>query len=80
VPCLIIQGDTDIQVPVAAAQALHDANPKADLVVVEGMNHVLKLVPNDQAKQLASYRDPSLPIAPTMHQAIVRFVDAHMSR
>ena len=74
VPCLILQGDTDIQVPVTAAQALHDADPKAQLIIVEGMNHVLKLVPNDQAKQLASYRDPSLPLAPMLRESILLFV------
>jgi hypothetical protein len=41
------------------------------------MNHVLKLVPNDQAKQLASYRDPSLPLAPMLGQSIVQFVAEH---
>lgn len=77
VPCLIVQGDTDVQVPVAAAQALHDANPKTQLVVVEGMNHILKLVPNDQAKQLASYRDGSLPLAPKLADSIVTFIRSH---
>jgi pimeloyl-ACP methyl ester carboxylesterase len=73
-PSLVIQGDTDIQVPVAASQALHHANPKAELLVVEGMNHVLKLIPNDPAKQLASYRDASLPIAPVLSDSVVRFI------
>jgi uncharacterized protein len=77
VPCLIVQGDTDIQVPVSAAQALHDANPKTELKIVEGMNHVLKLVPNDQAKQLASYRDASLPLAPELGTIIVKFIHSH---
>jgi pimeloyl-ACP methyl ester carboxylesterase len=77
VPCLIVQGDTDIQVPVSAAQALHDANPKTQLIIVAGMNHVLKLVPNDQAKQLASYRDPSLPLAPILGESILRFLTGH---
>jgi pimeloyl-ACP methyl ester carboxylesterase len=79
-PCLIAQGDTDIQVPVAAAHALHAAMPTAELVIVEGMNHVLKLVPNDQAKQLASYRDPSLPLAPKLKESIVRFIQALADR
>jgi pimeloyl-ACP methyl ester carboxylesterase len=80
VPCLIVQGDTDIQMPVAAAHALHAAMPAAKLVIVEGMNHVLKLVPLDQAKQMASYRDPSLPIAPKLQESIVSFIQARVSR
>jgi pimeloyl-ACP methyl ester carboxylesterase len=79
VPCLIVQGDTDIQIPVTAAQALHAANPKSEIVVVEGMNHVLKLVPDDHGKQLASYRDASLPIAPVLSDSIVRFIRSHAS-
>jgi pimeloyl-ACP methyl ester carboxylesterase len=78
VPTLIVQGDTDIQVPVDAARALHEAMPAAELVIVEGMNHVLKIVPSDQAKQIASYNDPSLPIAPKLHECIVRFIQTRV--
>jgi pimeloyl-ACP methyl ester carboxylesterase len=77
IPVLILQGDTDIQIPVSAAQALHVAKPEADLVIVEGMNHVLKLVPNDQARQVASYSDPSLPVAPALNEALREFLLAH---
>ena len=80
VPCLIVQGDTDIQVPVTTARALQEAQPSAELVIVEGMNHVLKLVPNDQAKQLASYQDPSLPLASKLHESIVRFLRSSASK
>jgi len=60
---LILQGTTDIQVSVEDAKLLAAANPAAKLVVIEGMNHVLKEVPADMQKQLASYGDPSLPIS-----------------
>lgn len=63
---LIAQGTTDIQVGVAEAEALRDAHPDAELLIVEGMNHVLKLVPADPAAQRASYTDPSLPVAPEL--------------
>jgi hypothetical protein len=74
VPVLILQGTTDIQVPVSAAQALKAAKPDATLVIVEGMNHVLKIVPDDRARQVASYSDPTLPIAPELTRAVVAFV------
>lgn len=77
-PCLIVQGTTDLQVTVPSAHALHDANPKAELVIVEGMNHVLKLVPLDPAKQLVSYRDASLPIAAMLSDSIIRFIRFHV--
>lgn len=63
---LIVQGTNDIQVGLAEAEALHAAHPGAELLVVEGMNHVLKLVPADPAAQQASYTDPSLPVAPEL--------------
>ena len=62
-PVLILQGSTDIQVSVGDAELLAKANPAAKLVVIEGMNHVLKEVPAEREKQLASYSDASLPLA-----------------
>ena len=73
-PVLILQGDTDIQVQVADAKLLAAAQPAAKLVIVNGMNHVLKLVEADQAKQVASYGDPTLPVAPTLIAEIANFV------
>ena len=74
-PVLIVQGDADIQVSLADAQALSRAQPAADMIVVPGMNHVLKPVPaGDVAANLASYRDPALPLAPGLAQAVADFV------
>ncbi|MDL2356694.1 MAG: alpha/beta fold hydrolase, partial [Pseudomonadota bacterium] len=44
VPVLIAQGSTDIQVAVSEAEALKQALPRARLVLIPGMNHVLKMV------------------------------------
>lgn len=74
IPVLILQGTTDIQVPVSAAQALKAAKPDATLDIVEGMNHVLKIVPDDRPRQLASYSDPTLPIAPEVVSAATAFI------
>jgi hypothetical protein len=71
-PVLILQGDTDIQVQVADAKRLAAAQPAAKLVIVNGMNHLL--VEADQAKQLASYGDPTLPVAPALISEIANFV------
>lgn len=73
-PCLIVQGDTDIQVGISDAKALAAAQPRCRLTIVEGMNHILKLVPSARASQRASYGDPSLPIAPVASQAITAFL------
>ena len=75
VPYLIVQGDKDIQVGVADARILATAQPKAKLDVLPGVNHVLKTVDgDDRGANLATYGDASLPIAPTVVDAIASFV------
>lgn len=74
VPVLIVQGTTDIQVPISEAQALKMAKPDAVLKIIEGMNHVLKAVPPDAKQQTASYSDPTLPIAPKLVEVINQFI------
>ena len=74
VPVLIVGGTTDIQVGVEDAKKLAAGNPRAKLLVIEGMNHVLKAVSADGAKQMASYGDPSLALAPELMPAIVDLV------
>lgn len=73
-PLLILQGATDLQVAVADAQALSAAAPAARLVIVPGMNHVLKMVSGDLAQQMPSYGDPALPLAPALVDAVTAFV------
>lgn len=80
IPCLILQGETDIQVGVSDAEALHAARSECQLKVIQGMNHVLKLVPADQLQQVASYGDPSLPIAAELIQTLTQFLPAAMER
>jgi hypothetical protein len=76
IPALIAQGTTDAQVTVHEARALHAARPGAGLLIVEGMNHVLKLVPADPPRQQASYSDPTLPVAPELVEGIGGFIRA----
>ena len=74
-PLLIVQGERDLQVKVEDAQALAAAQPKARLVLVPGVNHVLKAVATDDpAANFATYADPSLPVAPGVVDAIVAFI------
>jgi hypothetical protein len=74
VPVLVAQGTHDLQVKAEDAQALARAKPGARLLLVEGMNHVLKMTPADPRQQLASYGDPSLPLAPKFLAEFVAFV------
>jgi uncharacterized protein len=80
VPVLITQGTTDLQVPVAEAEALKQAKPEAKLKTIENMNHVLKLVPLDRKQQIDSYSDPTLPVAPELVEAIAEFIDSQASQ
>ena len=74
IPTLILQGTTDIQVPVTDAERLKKANSAATYVVVTGMNHILKEAPADRAQNAATYNNPSLPLKPELVNAIVDFV------
>lgn len=77
-PCLVVQGDTDIQVQVSDAKALGAAQPNCEVRIVHGMNHVLKLVPANEAKQIASYGDPALPIASELIRMLTEFMAKHV--
>lgn len=76
VPALIVQGRNDIQVGVEDAQLLHKARPQAELALIEGMNHVFRIVPQDLEQQMISYRNPTAPLADQLTQRIVHFIDA----
>lgn len=75
VPLLILQGDQDFQVTIEDARALAAAQPRAKLVLLPGVNHVLKVPQGtDRAANLRAYADPNLPIAPSAVEAIAQFV------
>lgn len=74
-PMIILQGETDIQVEVQDAERLKAANPAAELELIAGANHVLKTAPaDDLTTNLATYTDPSLPLAPGVIDALAKFV------
>ncbi|WP_437782769.1 alpha/beta hydrolase [Sorangium sp. So ce1097] len=73
-PALLLQGTTDVQVPVKDAELLAAARPDAELVVVEGMSHTLKAATLSTASQNAAYTDPSLPVVPRVLEALEAFI------
>lgn len=73
-PALIVQGSTDIQVGVVDAQRLKATRPDAELLLIDGMNHVLRIVPNDTEQQLASYAEPERPLASELAPALLTFI------
>lgn len=76
IPTLIIQGRNDMQVGVGDAELLHKAKPDSQLAIIDGMNHVLRIVPMDMKRQLASYKDPQLPLASEVTDRILKFLDS----
>ncbi|WP_346831866.1 alpha/beta fold hydrolase [Pseudomonas abietaniphila] len=76
IPTLIIQGRNDMQVGVGDAQLLHKAKPDSQLAIIDGMNHVLRIVPMDMKRQLASYKDPQLPLASELSDRIMNFISS----
>ncbi|WP_439599446.1 alpha/beta hydrolase [Falsiroseomonas sp.] len=73
-PLLVLQGLRDLQVTQADAAALAAARPEARLVLLPGVNHVLKAVAEDAADNLAAYADPARPLAPGVVEAIADFL------
>jgi esterase/lipase len=74
IPILIIQGNTDIQVSEEDANLLHKSNPKSDLQIVDGMNHVLKEVVVDRETNMATYSNPDLKNHPKLIEIIIDFI------
>ncbi|ARI75874.1 alpha/beta hydrolase [Halobacillus mangrovi] len=74
VPVLLVSGEHDIQVPVKDAELLKEAQPEAELLVIEKMNHVLKEAPEEREENLKTYGDPSKPLAEGLVQGIVEFL------
>ncbi|SHF97140.1 alpha/beta hydrolase [Flavobacterium johnsoniae] len=74
VPVLIIQGNNDLQVSVKDAENLSQANKNAELVIIDKMNHVLKIIDGDKQANIASYNNENLPVSETMVNKIVSFI------
>lgn len=73
-PALIMQGNTDLQVSVADAQRLRAGRPDARLVILDGVNHVLKDAPAERGANIAAYADPNLPLSAAVVPTLLEFV------
>jgi len=75
IPILIINGTKDIQVPATDAELLHKANPKSELVIIEGMNHIFKDIENDD-DNVKSYSNPKLPVNLKLVETMTKFINS----
>ena len=73
VPALIINGDKDLQVQVLDAEALKNAKPDSELIIIKTMNHVLKNIEKDE-DNLKSYMSADFPISEALIKTIVEFI------
>ncbi|MCP2027127.1 pimeloyl-ACP methyl ester carboxylesterase [Flavobacterium sp. HSC-32F16] len=74
VPILVIQGNNDLQVSVKDAENLSKANKNAELVIIDKMNHIFKIIDGDKQANMESYNNESLPISETLINKIVSFI------
>ena len=74
-PLLVVNGTTDLQVPVTDGELLKQAQPEVKLAIIEGMNHVLKEAPEELEANRKTYTDESLPLHPKLIEEIEAFID-----
>lgn len=74
VPVLIIQGTNDIQVGVENARQLSDANPGAELLLINNMNHIFRITEGDRMANLATYSNITLPVSEELVSAVTGFI------
>ncbi len=81
IPILVVQGTTDVQISLEDQKLLANGNKNARLATIDKMNHVLKSAAEKSLlSQVASYSDPSLPLAPHLMDEIFRFLDGNVRR
>lgn len=74
VPVLIIQGTTDLQMPVIEGDKLKHARSSNTYVVMRGMNYVFREAPEDKEKNIATYTQPNLPLKPEFVTTVTDFI------
>jgi pimeloyl-ACP methyl ester carboxylesterase len=73
-PLMIVHATHDIQVAEADADALAAAQPNAERLDLEGVNHVLKNAPDDRIGNIAVYADPDAPLAEGLADGVAAFI------
>jgi len=75
VPALLIQGTTDLVVTTDNGEKFKKAKSDAQLLVIKGMNHILKDAPADEDKNTDTYTKPELPLSAGLVPGIVDFIN-----
>lgn len=75
VPILLIQGSTDLVNTEDNVQKLKKAKSDASVLLVKGMNHILKDAPADEEKNAETLDKPDLPLSAALVPGIVDFIN-----
>ncbi len=74
IPLLIVHGTADLQVKPEEARLLAAANPRAHLLIIENMNHVLRTITGGQGENMESYYDAGRPLSSELVPKICAFI------
>jgi len=77
-PVLVVNGSTDLQVTIQDAQRLQISNEQSEILIIKGMNHVLKESSANQAENMATYSNPDLPLHPEFEDGFISFMKKHI--
>lgn len=76
IPVLIVNGAKDIQIPISDAKLLHNNHPNSELLIIEDMNHVFKMVKSDdRSENINTYTKSNLPISKKLTDGITKFIN-----
>lgn len=75
IPILLINGTKDLQVSVKEAELLKAANDRAQLKIVENMNHVLFIFEGSDLENFKSYNESWRPVSEELISSIISFIN-----
>jgi len=79
IPTMVVNGTTDIQVSMDDANRLKTAKPDTRMIIIDGMNHVLKNAPKERNANIATYSNPDLPLNPDFKLVVTSFFKEHLA-
>lgn len=74
VPTLILHGNRDLKINESQGKLLHQAVAHSKLVIIPGMNHVLKPANSNMEENLATYNNPKLPLHVGVEKEVISFL------
>ncbi|HSI70440.1 MAG TPA: hypothetical protein VK941_09425, partial [Gillisia sp.] len=74
IPVLIVNGSFDLQVDVGDAELLKEAKPDAQLVILDGMNHIFRKIEGESLENTKAYNEPARPLHPELIPVLAEFI------